>query len=240
MPGQNPRTRDIKARALAIDVLVSVREWPHVEKEELFAVALAYYRWELAHSDEEELLAAYTDEFMYQHNAAVQQLDGALQKAAFLTWFIANSFHRLPVFRKEDAVGLHGEVLHFSLPCFYLPTDSRDHTFLVQWFCWLEGHRHGSPPGDTLLYRWSREMTRHVPHDCGLNRDALVEQCCSFLSWCYTVDYDLDIVRSCLKQFMYEQESARRWLDQPEVWDAHFLAWFTGRILSRLDWEDAS
>ncbi len=239
MPRQNPRTREIRARAFAVEVLGGVREYPHIEKEALFAHAMAYFRW-LASLDEEDSIAAYTREFAYQHGPLMSKLNPGLQEAAFVTWFVANGFHRLPLFRKEDTVGLQGETLHFSLPCFPLPTESRDHTFLTQWLCWLELHRHETPPGDTLLYRWSRDLARHLPENCGLNRDALIEQCSTFFSWCYTADYDQDMLVSYLKRFALEQENALLWLDEPEVWDAHFLAWFTGCVLCRLDWENAS
>lgn len=239
MSRQNPRTRDITARALAIELLVSVRKCPHINREELFEVALAYYRWELAHDEEMDLWAAYMDEFLYQHGSLLQQIGAALE-AAFATWFVANGFHRLPVFKKEDTLGLHGERLHFSLPCFPLPTSGPDHTFLSQWLNWVNRHRDEPPPGDTLLYRWSREMARHLPQDCGLNRDALVEQCCSFLSWCCTADYDPELLLAYMVQFANEHDGPLALFDVPELWEAHFFTWFTGRVLSRLDLENAS
>jgi hypothetical protein len=240
MPRQNPRTRDIQARAMAIDVLIAGRAWPHINREELFESALTYFRWKLAFPDEDGMLDAYTHEFLRHHDALMADLDIALQQAAFVVWFAANGLHRLPLISVDDATNEQGQRVHFSSPCFHLPTDTRDDTVLMQWLRWRESlpETHVEP-SKTEIYQWSRELATRLPNYCLLNRNALTEQCCRFFAWCFTEDYSLDTIRSCMIQFARDlaDEAA---IEDPDLWDAHFLAWFAGRVLCHVDREGAS
>jgi hypothetical protein len=240
MPRQNPRTRDIKARAMAIDMLVAVRAWPHINREEIFESALAYFRWKLTFPDEEGMLAAYTHEFLHHHDALMADLDLALQQAAFVVWFAANGLHRLPLISVADATNEQGQRVHFSSPCFHLPTDTRDDTFLMQWLRWRESLPETlARPQKAQIYQWSRGLATRLPDYCMLNRDALTEQCSSFFAWGFTDGYSLDTVRACMIQFARDQAGEVP-IDDPDLWDAHFLIWFAGRVLCHADRKGAS
>jgi len=240
MPRQNPRTRDMKARALALDMLVAIRAWPHINREELFESALAYFRWKLTFPDEDGLLAAYTHEFLHHHDALMAGLDLALQQAAFVVWFTANGLHRLPLIRVTDTTNEQGQRVHFASPCFHLPTDTRDDTFLMQWLRWRESLPGTlATPQKAQVYQWSHDLARRVPDYCMLNRDELTEQCSRFFTWGFTDGYSLDTVRAYMIQFAHDQAGEVP-IEDPELWDAHFLAWFAGRVLCYAEREGAS
>lgn len=96
---------DAFARSCALDLLVALRQLPYERKEKLFADAVIFYRWYITHHDEMEHLSYYLETFDLIHPELVGKLTDALQEAAFVTWFIEQGYHQLPVMKRPGRYG---------------------------------------------------------------------------------------------------------------------------------------
>lgn len=230
-------------RALALDMLTDLRQWPHLDKEKLFADGIAFYRWQLPNASKPENLEVYQTEFEMHHGTLMHGLPLCVQEAAFITWFVENGFHRLPRLEKFDPASgdEYARLLaaRFSAPCFHLPTTSGSDTYMVQWLFWSDSRPQDQPaPTREQLFRWGRDLAQLLPANCELNHDALIGHCASFFSWCMSGDYSWE--RLCYYQADFVRlfpELANEKIETDE-WDAHFITWFVGCVLDGLTWTD--
>src|SRR5260370_1077716 len=134
------KPKDSHVRVHALELLVSVRNWPHLDKEALFTRGMLFYRWALTHTSDLSDLDVYSEEFAAHHGRLIRQYSLAIQEAAFITWFVENRFHQLPllgplVFDSEEEKKMLQHT-RFSSPSFILPTESPEHSYMVQWLIW--------------------------------------------------------------------------------------------------------
>lgn len=88
-------------RALALDVLVAVRDLHFAKKEVLFADAITFYRWYFTHVCEKGEAVIYYELFLAEHPLfAPGKIESGLSDALFITWFVDHSYHQLPLLKE--------------------------------------------------------------------------------------------------------------------------------------------
>jgi hypothetical protein len=218
-------------RSFALGLVTDVRPWPHLDKEALFNTGMEFYRWFFRETCNEWDTEVYALEFMAHHEALMEGLDQALQEAAFITWFVENGFHQLPLLGWSD---LAGETTRFSEPSFRLPTNTPEDTFMVQWLIWHLNRPQESTESlasEATLLRWGIELATTLPASCELDCELLVLSCQQFFGWCQAHVHTWDAIYSSMRLFvtihpkLADEESC--------VWDAHFIIWFAERIANR-------
>ena len=243
-----PHSHASLLRSYALRVLADVSSWPHLDKERLFAESMDFYRWLLANTQDASNLDVYSCEFYAHHAGLMRGLPRGLQDAAFITWFVENRFHLLPLLGPL-VTGDEGEAelellrkTRFSSPCFRLPTETPHDGYLTQWLVWhlahLPARRH--TPDPTTLHRWARGQLALLPEESELNREALLTACCRFFAWCRAHLDSWEPIRGPMHDF--SGAFPELLLLAQNEWDAHFILWFVGCVLPGLDLleEDAS
>lgn len=228
---------------MALDMLSELRQWPHLDKERLFADGMAFYRWAFLNVGDQEDMDIYQAEFALHHRTLMHDLPTSVQSAAFITWFVANGFHRLPLLKKpEPAEQDELERLlrtRFSSPCFRLPTTSRSDTYVVQWLFWKDSRPQDQPaPVAVDVSRWGRDFAQSLPAHCAINRNALATHCARFFDWCLSDDYTWDRLCDYHVQFARLFPELTREKIETNEWDAQFISWFVGCVLDKVGWPD--
>ena len=236
------KKRKSLVRSLALEQLADLRPWPHLDKEELFSTFVEFYQWFLRHIHKKQDMQVYVDEFLAHHRTVMDGLAPALLEAAFITWFVENGFHELPLLGWAD---LSGETTRFSSPSFRLPTNDPDNTFLIQWLIWhLNLPQNSTERHATEATRriWAVDLAADLPASCKVDRKQLMESAERFFHWCQEHIRTWDAIFNALRQFSYLY--VRQMDEEAREWDARFIIWFsemiTEQALDKLSDEDAS
>lgn len=236
------KSKESQVRSLALQLLAELRPWPHLDKEALFSTYVAFYRWFPRHIRKKQDIQVYVDEFLAHHMVLMDGLDPALHEAAFITWFVENGFHELPLLGWSD---LAGETTRFSSPSFRLPTSDPDDTFLIQWLIWHlnlpqnSAERHATEATRRI---WAVDLAADLPASCKMDRKLLMVSAERFFGWCQEHLCTWDAIYNALRQFSYLR--ARRADEEASVWDACFIIWLAELAIEQpldgLSDEDAS
>jgi hypothetical protein len=233
---------DTQVRELALELLASVRRWPHQDKEALFARGMRFYRWALTYTREASDLDVYTEEFALHHGLLLQKSHHAIKDAAFITWFVENRFHHLPLFvfdAKEETKMVPQTC--FSSPVFILPTESPEQSYLIQWLFWhlslmpvepadfedeIYCAYYEQPLASATVERWAYGLARCLPASCKLDRPLLVYSALRFFTWCHAHVCRWDALSPYMQKFAFPMNALNAELDEHNVYDAMFIIWF--------------
>lgn len=225
-------------RAYALEMVTDVKQYPHIDKEQLFVNAMAFFRWRLTDKDEaEEALDLYMYEFRMLHQQVVNKLSLEVWSACFITWFVEKGFHKLPPLTGFDPTDEMMLNTRFSSPSFCLPTGEPTETYLIQWMLW---HLDNPPaptemqPPSALLYRWSRELLESLPVYDFLMCDAQLHNVMRFFSWARVHLRTWARFMDYQTAFIYSRPS-RTWDAEDTCIDLWFINWFTQNVLDRMD-----
>ncbi|HEX7735626.1 MAG TPA: hypothetical protein VF458_12230 [Ktedonobacteraceae bacterium] len=231
-----PKPSNALVRSYALEMLADVKEHPHMNKEQLFTDAMAFYRWRLTEKEEaEEALELYMHEFRMLHKQVVSKLSLEVWGACFITWFVEKGFHKLPPLTGYDPTDQMMLNTRFSSPSFRLPTGEPTETFLIQWVLW---HLDNPPapaellPGKSLVYRWSRELLESLPTDEFRMSDALLNRVMRFFFWAREHLRTWAAFTEHQTAFLYSQPGRCDVLADPCV-DLLFIHWFVKTVLDQ-------
>lgn len=84
------------ARSSAIALLVELRSSKRINKEQLFADTVAFYRWLFSDTTCLDTFDYYEDLFNAEHPTIDKRLEPALREACFITWFLERGYDKLP------------------------------------------------------------------------------------------------------------------------------------------------
>lgn len=228
-------SKDTLARAYALEVLSALNEYTHINKEKLFATAVAYYRWFLAEEKAPASLEIYWHEFRAHHKTLVGGMTPEVRVACFITWFVEQHFHVLPPLTNAFADDKHllalMERTRFSSPSFSLPTGDPDECYLTQWLYWHIDNppKAGTLPDKSSLCRWADGMVGELMEQHELDDDectVLFKHAEQFFAWSLghlrTLDSFMDLFVAFLKS------EAGQAIDQSDtpLADACFVNWF--------------
>lgn len=223
-------------RSYALDVLVELNDQPHINKEKLFADAMAYYRWQFTHSNALESLPLYQREFNAQHSKLLSPRPPAVRAACFITWFVENIFHKMPPLVTPYPDDECFQRTRFSSPSFYLPTGEASETFLVQWIYWLIDHPPVSPDAPCDEQHLALALVNQVHSRHALDLDAWTElnaHSARFFRWCWHFLRSWDVMIVLLILF-YNSEEGRVVPDGDFLCaDAALVNWFCHRELDQ-------
>lgn len=97
MPSPDRYSIDAFARSCALDLIKELRASKHINKEQLFADAVIFYRWFLPRMENKDEYERYWKLFCQEHPRLAQKLDAPLRMACFVTWFRENLYGILPL-----------------------------------------------------------------------------------------------------------------------------------------------
>lgn len=93
---------DAFARSIALDLLTELRASKHINKEQLFADAVIFYRWFLPRMENKDEYEHYWKLFAEEHPRLAHKLEPPLRMACFITWFRENKSGILPPAEQEE------------------------------------------------------------------------------------------------------------------------------------------
>lgn len=224
-------------RTFALDLLVDLRDLPHINKEKLFADAVGYYRWQFTHEMAAESLPLYKREFAYQHGALLAHSQPEVQAACFIRWFVENRFHEmLPLITKEPDDEIFQRT-RFSSPSFSLPTADPMETYLIQWIYWFLDTLPTPNNGCCEDLIWAEALVEHLNEEHELPSEQyadLIDDCRRFFRWCWTSLRSWKMIMALLVSFF--QSTTISDLDpyDYQLADAHFITWFCANDLDHL------
>lgn len=223
-------------RATALNMLHAVRQWPHIDKERLFTDCMDFSAWLNAETSGPADLDVYAQEFAMHHGKLFATQHTSLKEAAFITWFVANRLHKLPLLRQSGALDANDAELmrriRFTHPCFTLPTEDREDTYMIQWLYWhfshLDDERKRAEPLPDDVDTWTDGLLLHLPGGHPLPFERLSEMyphCRTFFSWCWTRLRDFSLLHSAAYDFVLDRPDISRDTVPLDIWDAHFIVW---------------
>lgn len=219
-------------RSYALDLLANLRELQSINKEKLFADALAFYRWQFSHIEAEEALLCYQHEFTAQHGSLVSNLPLELWYACFITWFVEQRFHLLPPLTGFDPHDQWMTGQRFTLPSFHLPTGDPAEGYLFQWLFWhIDRPRNPAGCRQEWLVKWATGFADEFPDADPAERAILIADCRRFFAWCHTSLRTWETYIACVAHFHTNVRGAAA-LGHP-AWEACFVHWFCACNLDR-------
>lgn len=239
---------DKLARMYALELLSALNDQPHMDKEKLFADAVAYYRWLLADKKASEALEIYWHEFKAHHKTLVIGMEPDVRIGCFITWFVEQSFHTLPPLivrpTTEEHQLPHTRLTRFSQPSFRLPTGDPVESYLMQWLYWHLDHlpADGAAADRGLLYRWGDELVNQLSEHHSFAYDdypALFKNAVRFFAWCLNDLRSWDTFMDLFVLFLASE--AGQTIDQADasLADVCFVNWFCQRVLDSAEQEQS-
>ena len=230
-----PKTKDTLVRAYALEILVPLSGQPRINKEKLFADAVAYYRWLLADAQAMEALDVYWNEFRAHHKTLLARMGSDERVACFITWFVEQEFHKqAPLNRtltKEEYLRVKTEKISFSSPSFRLPTGDPVESYLVQWLYWhLDNlHESGAETDQALIAHWAEGMISELLEEHQLSDDesaAFRTHAAHFFAWSRKHLRTWDMFMGLFVVFLKDELGQA--IDQSDtpLADACFVHWF--------------
>ncbi len=228
-------------RQYALEMLADVNDQPHIDKEQLFSDAIAFFSWQLRDKEAaEEALDLYMHEFKMHHHQVVNKLALEVWSACFITWFVEQGFHKLPPLANIDPTDPLILTTRFSSPSFLLPTGVLKETYLIQWVLW---HLENLPApleraDNTLVYQWSMGLLESLPLEAHVKSRKLLNMVRSFFFWTrehlrtWTRFSEYEIA------FLYSRPECKDTLLNDPCSDLLFITWFARNVLKHVELDD--
>jgi hypothetical protein len=229
------KENDTLARAYAVEILSTLNEYARINKEKLFADAVAYYRWRLADKKALEALDTYWYEFKAHHKSLVAGMQPEVRVACFITWFVEQHFHTLPPITgngtSDLALQTSRKRARFSSPSFRLPTGDPVESYLIQWLFWHLDNppAPGAQPDRLQLHRWAKEMLEEVMEDHKLSSEEfsmLFKDAALFFAWSLEHLHSWNAFMDLFVAFLKSEEGLATDQSDTPFMDACFVHWF--------------
>jgi hypothetical protein len=225
-------------RQYALELLTDVHDQPHIDKEQLFSDAMAFFSWQFTDKEAaEESLDLYMHEFKMHHHQVVNKLTLEVWGACFITWFVEQGFHKLPPLANVDTTDPLILTTRFSSPSFRLPTGMLKETYLIQWILW---HLENLPApleraNGTLVYQWSQGLLESLPVEAYVISRRVINDAMRFFfwarehlrTWVRFSEYEM--------AFLYSRPECKDTLLNDPCSDTLFIGWFVENVLDHAE-----